>query len=167
MQIQVLAITIGLMALISYFFIAAVFTPDRKVLVPSAERRRTSLVVWMLCFGAVITLGSLWHWPHRVPMSNDRSTVNVTGAQWYWEIDKTKVPLGKPVVFNVHTKDVTHGLGVIDADGRLMFQAQAMPGYVNQVGYVFSHPGTYRVVCLEYCGLAHHDMLTEFAVEDN
>ena len=91
----------------------------------------------------------------------------MTGAQWYWEIDKAEVPLGKPVVFNAHTQDVTHGLGVVDSDGRILFQAQAMPGYVNQVQYIFSRPGTYRVVCLEYCGLAHHDMLSEFkAVND-
>jgi cytochrome c oxidase subunit 2 len=46
----------------------------------------------------------------------------------------------------------------------LLFQVQAMPGYVNQVEYVFDKPGTYHVVCLEYCGVAHHAMTAEFTV---
>lgn len=162
MQITVLVITIGLMGLIAYFFIDAVVASNRDVPTPFTERRRTNLVVSMLAVGVVVTVGSLWHWPHAIANTAGGSTVNVTGAQWYWEIDKAKVPVGKPVVFNAHTSDVTHGFGVVDSDGRLLFQAQAMPGYVNQVAYVFSHPGKYRVICLEYCGLAHHDMLTEF-----
>ncbi|MFV0367862.1 MAG: hypothetical protein ACK5KM_05335 [Hyphomicrobiaceae bacterium] len=162
MQIPVLVITFVLMALISYFFISAVIASTSEQPAPYSERRRTSLILWMLAFGAVVTMGSLWRWPHAIAASDNGATVNITGAQWYWEIDKTEVPLGKPVVFNAHTQDVTHGLGVVDSDGRILFQAQAMPGYVNKVAYVFDRPGTYRVVCLEYCGLAHHDMLTEF-----
>ncbi|MCB1527897.1 MAG: hypothetical protein KDJ45_09365 [Hyphomicrobiaceae bacterium] len=167
MQIPVLIITFALMALIAYFFIGAVIASKSERPTPYTERSRASLMVWMLFFGAVITVASLWHWPHAIAAGDKSTTINVTGAQWYWEIDKAEVPLGKPVVFNAHTQDVTHGLGVVDSDGRILFQAQAMPGYVNQVQYIFSRPGTYRVVCLEYCGLAHHDMLSEFkAVND-
>ena len=43
-------------------------------------------------------------------------------------------------------------------------QTQGMPGYVNQVRYVFERTGTYRVLCLEFCGIAHHDMIGQFDV---
>jgi cytochrome c oxidase subunit 2 len=52
----------------------------------------------------------------------------------------------------------------MDASGRLLLQVQAMPGYVNQVQYTFDTPGTYHVICLEYCGVAHHAMAADFTV---
>ena len=39
-----------------------------------------------------------------------------------------------------------------------------MPGHTNRLAYTFTQPGKYRVLCLEYCGLAHHGMMTEFEV---
>jgi cytochrome c oxidase subunit 2 len=39
-----------------------------------------------------------------------------------------------------------------------------MPGYTNVIRYTFTTPGTYRVRCLEYCGLGHHTMVTQFTV---
>lgn len=90
--------------------------------------------------------------------------VNVTSAQWHWELDRKKVALGKPVEFRVTSTDVNHGFGLYDQAGRLVAQTQAMPGYVNRLTHVFDAPGTYRVLCLEYCGLAHHEMVAEIIV---
>jgi cytochrome c oxidase subunit 2 len=42
-----------------------------------------------------------------------------------------------------------------------------MPGYINQVRYTFTKPGRYRVLCLEYCGLVHHDMTANLRVVAN
>lgn len=119
----------------------------------------------MVLAGIVISSASLARWPHAVvaPMQAG-ATVNVTGAMWYWEIDQDRIPLDVPVVFNARTSDVTHGFGVMDPGGRLLFQVQVVPGYVNQVQHVFRQPGLYRVVCLELCGIAHHAMLSEFTV---
>ncbi len=167
MQMTVLAISVGLMALISFVFIAAIRSGGRAPVAKNIERRRSGLILAMLVAGIVITIASLRPWPQAVAMTADTPTVNVTGGQWYWEIDTTELPLGIPVVFNAHTVDVTHGFGVMDDTGKLLFQVQAMPGYVNQVQYAFDEPGNYNVVCLEYCGLAHHDMITEFTVTAN
>jgi cytochrome c oxidase subunit 2 len=40
----------------------------------------------------------------------------------------------------------------------MVAQAQAMPGYVNRLQVRFTEAGEYEVLCLEYCGLAHHGM---------
>jgi cytochrome c oxidase subunit 2 len=37
-------------------------------------------------------------------------------------------------------------------------QTQAMPGYMNRLRVTFDQPGTYTVLCLEFCGMAHHRM---------
>ena len=59
MQIPVLIITFALMALIAYFFIGAVIASKSERPTPYTERSRASLMVWMLFFGAVITVASL------------------------------------------------------------------------------------------------------------
>jgi cytochrome c oxidase subunit 2 len=64
----------------------------------------------------------------------------------------------------VTSRDVNHGFGIYDASLKLLTQIQAMPGYVNKVHYTFTRPGKYRVMCMEYCGLIHHDMIAELTI---
>jgi len=90
--------------------------------------------------------------------------VHVTGHQWYWEMDKDQASVGQPVVFNVGSGDVNHGFAVYDDDMNVLAQTQAMPGYINKVAYTFQEPGTYHILCLEYCGMSHTRMKTEFHV---
>jgi cytochrome c oxidase subunit 2 len=100
--------------------------------------------------------------------------VNVTGRMWSWELreagatsatSKLTLPAGKIVEFAVTSGDVTHGFGLYDDGGKLLAQTQSMPGYTNHLRYVFESPGRYHVLCLEYCGLAHHAMLAELTVQ--
>lgn len=68
------------------------------------------------------------------------------------------VKAGELVEYRVTSGDATHGFGVYDTKGRLISQTQAMPGYINRLRLRFPAPGTYPVLCLEYCGLGHHVM---------
>ncbi len=72
---------------------------------------------------------------------------------------------GETVEFRVTSVDVNHGAGFYDANGRLVGQTQAMPGYVNRLTLKLEKPGVYTVLCLEYCGPAHHAMKAAFKVE--
>lgn len=69
-----------------------------------------------------------------------------------------EVPAGTLVEFRVTTLDANHGFSLYAPDGALIAQTQAMPGYVNRLRVRFDRPGTYTVLCLEYCGLGHHRM---------
>lgn len=164
MQLYVLAISLSLMSFVSLFFISAVLASGTEKVISSPEERRKKYIWVMFLAGIIITFASLWRYPHTISSSVQAQAINVTGAQWFWKIDKEKVELGKPVVFNVHTSDVNHGMGVLNSDGKLLFQTQAMPGYVNKIEHTFKKPGEYKVICLEFCGVAHHDMITEFEV---
>jgi cytochrome c oxidase subunit 2 len=93
-------------------------------------------------------------------------TVGVTGHQWYWEMDRTEVPAGELVAFEVRSADVNHGFAIYNAANEVVAQTQAMPGYTNVVRHTFREPGTYRVMCLEYCGLAHHNMTQKITVTE-
>jgi cytochrome c oxidase subunit 2 len=68
------------------------------------------------------------------------------------------------VEIRVSTSDVNHGFGLYDAGNRLVAQTQAMPGYTNVIRHRFTGAGTYRVLCLEYCGLGHHTMTAQLVV---
>lgn len=74
------------------------------------------------------------------------------------------LPVGGLVEFRVTSRDVNHGFGIYDPDRTLIAQVQAMPGYVNRLRIRFDKPGTYNVLCLEYCGVAHFIMRTSLEV---
>lgn len=68
------------------------------------------------------------------------------------------VPAGALVEFRVTSFDVNHGFSLYSPAGQLVAQTQAMPGYVNRLRVRLGDPGTYTVLCLEMCGMAHHRM---------
>lgn len=164
MQSTVLIITFVLMAIMIGVFVRAVRAVNADAPMSDVETKRNRLIGIMFIVGVIVTLGSLRQWPHAIPTSDDVIQVKATGALWSWDIDKQELPVGKTVVFSLTATDVNHGFGVIDKEGTLLFQTQAMPGYVNQVKYVFAEPGTYRVICMEFCSVGHHAMTSEFQV---
>lgn len=99
--------------------------------------------------------------------SNPDLTVHVTGRTWSWELSTDQIPVNKKVEFVLETEDVTHGFGIFNEEGKIVAQAQVMPGYANRLRYEFNKPGLYRVLCLEYCGVSHHEMMTSFNVVEN
>ena len=80
-------------------------------------------------------------------------------ATWARDFSPTvTVPARTQVEFRVTTLDVNHGFSLYAPDGHLVTQTQAMPGYVNRLRVTFDEPGTYTVLCLEFCGMSHHRM---------
>jgi len=76
-----------------------------------------------------------------------------------------RIPAGSFVEFRVTSFDVNHGFSVYSPRGQLLAQTQAMPGYVNRLRLRLSERGRYTVLCLEFCGSAHHRMRGVFFVE--
>ena len=95
-----------------------------------------------------------------------RTTVKVSGGQFYWTIVPAVLPAHEEIQFDVTSVDVNHGFGVYDPDGLLIGSVQAMPGYVNDLRLTFDKAGEYRIRCFEYCGLSHHNMIASFRVEN-
>jgi len=164
MQPVVLGVALLLMAVVAMIFIGAVASVNAQSELSNVDQRRRNIIWALVVVGVVAALGTLRPWPHALAEGEDIIQVNATSAQWYWDIDTYELPLNQKIQFNLHAEDVNHGFGVVDASGTLLFQAQAMPGYVNKVQYVFDQPGTYKVICLEFCGVGHHEMIDEFEV---
>jgi len=129
----------------------------------AARWRRGTLWGLVLLFVPTIAY-SLTKTPYPSAGQTAAVVVQATGHQWAWEVTPDTVPAGELVEIRVTGADVNHGFGVYDAGDRLITQAQAMPGYTNVLRYTFTTPGTYRILCLEYCGLGHHTMFSQLVV---
>jgi cytochrome c oxidase subunit 2 len=122
-------------------------------------------VLWGLVGVFVPTIAfSLTRTPYPSAGQTAAVVVQATGHQWTWDVAPDTVPARELVEIRVTGADVNHGLGVYDLNDRLITQAQAMPGYTNVIRHTFATPGTYRILCLEYCGLGHHTMVSKLVV---
>ena len=135
----------------------------------AAHALRGWLFVALVIFGVGVTWATLGQFPIPVqgseaPSAQGAQIVQVTARQWAWDIRPGNVAAGTPVEFRVTSGDVNHGFAIYAPNDRIVIQTQAMPGFTNRLVYTFTTPGTYRILCLEYCGLAHHGMLGEVQV---
>jgi len=122
------------------------------------------LVIFMLA----VTIYTLRDLPYNQPVygeGNEPTVVEVEAFQFGWNMSQTEFSAGEPIEFEVTAADVTHGFGIYDEDMNLLAQTQAMPEYTNTVYITFDEPGTYEILCMEYCGLAHHIMIQEIVVK--
>lgn len=143
-------------------------TAYEKILPKAGGVRRTWFAA-LLALGVAVTAGTLPLMPYPTAQATPAAmqAVTVTGKQWSWEISAKEIKAGVPVEFRVTSSDVNHGFAIYDSKLQVVAQAQAMPGYVNRLRHTFAAPGTYKILCLEYCGLVHHDMMAELVVKPN
>lgn len=124
----------------------------------------TFVVVLMI----VVMVYTLRELPFNQPVyseGNEPVIVDVEAFQFGWKISEKEFDVGQSIEFHVTTADVTHGFGIYDEEMNLIAQTQAMPEYTNVVYITFDEPGTYKILCLEYCGLAHHVMMDQIVVK--
>jgi cytochrome c oxidase subunit 2 len=97
--------------------------------------------------------------------------VDVLAFQWSWRfayegqgvevvgspgnVPELVVPVGQPVRFRLRSADVVHSFYV----PRTLFKRQAIPGRTTEFDLTFEKVGTYQGHCVQFCGLAHADML--------
>ena len=160
-------IGIGLVALVFIYVISrSGGSADAKQVQTRAYAIRRWWFLALVVFGIGVTYASLEPFP--VPDQHaqlaDAQIVDVVGHQWFWQLSRSQITAGTPVEFHVTSADVNHGFAIYAPDDRIVAQTQAMPGFTNRLVYTFTQPGKYRVLCLEYCGLAHHVMASQFEV---
>jgi cytochrome c oxidase subunit 2 len=118
----------------------------------------------VLVAGAVIAITTLSPWPHDARANEVNRHIDVKARQWSWELSSSEARVGEVIEFRVTSEDVNHGFGLYDENKQVLAQIQAMPGFTNKVRYRFDRPGKYEILCLEYCGVAHHGMVAEISV---
>lgn len=108
------------------------------------------------------------------PASQDVYVIDVIGRKWSWEfkypngastINDLRIPEGKNVILRITSADVVHSLWLPEA----RIKQDAVPGRITQISLGAVQPTKegqeYRVICAEYCGTAHSNMLATMKTE--
>jgi cytochrome c oxidase subunit II len=171
LQEAVWLITLLVMAAMAAVFlwvaVGARHAADAEAVQRRAYRLRAGwfwLLIAVIGIVSATTLTAL-PYPDHGSQAASQVIVRVTGAQWAWTIEGPDLVAGQPVEFQATSTDVNHGFGIYDPSMRIVAQTQAMPGYINRLQYTFATPGIYHILCLEYCGLVHHQMMTDLVVK--
>ena len=123
-------------------------------------------LLFLLAAGVLVSAWSLIPFPLQAGVVGAPRAVDVVGRQWSWDLGSHTAQVGESVRFRVTSADVNHGFALYGPDDQIVAQTQAMPGYINELDVTFKQPGLYRVLCLEYCGTAHHGMIAEINVTE-
>lgn len=83
-----------------------------------------------------------------------RYEVHTVARMWMFDPPEITVPPGAELDLYLSAADVVHGYYVEGTNINLM----AVPGAVTYRRVKFDREGTYRILCHEYCGIAHHLM---------
>jgi cytochrome c oxidase subunit 2 len=78
-------------------------------------------------------------------------------------INQLRVPVGRPVVVQLSTKDVIHSFGV----PAMRVKQDAIPGLTTPIWFTPTREGAFDIACSQLCGLAHFRMRGIVAVESD
>ncbi len=95
-------------------------------------------------------------------------TINITGRQWWWQFEyvdslpsnrfrtanEIQIPVGRPVVVNVTSRDVIHSFWIPNLHGK----RDLIPGYTTSLWFQADRQGEFRGQCAEFCGFQHANM---------
>ncbi|NND73982.1 MAG: cytochrome c oxidase subunit II [Ilumatobacter sp.] len=139
---------------------------------PKLEIGLTILPAVILIFVAVPTVGTL------IDLADTDDTdciINVTGQQWWWEIDypvqdgcggisepiitsgQMVIEVGTNVIVRGTSRDVIHSWWIPRLNGK----RDMVPGRVHTNRLQAEAPGIYAGQCTEFCGLSHANMRME------
>ncbi len=96
--------------------------------------------------------------------------IQVTGQKWQWFFtypnghvsNELHVPVARPVKLVMTSEDVIHSLFI----PAFRIKKDVVPGRYSKVWFEATKAGSFPLLCTEYCGTGHSDMLTTVTVHD-
>ena len=76
-------------------------------------------------------------------------------------INRMNLPIGKPVIVFLSTKDVVHSLGL----PQMRVKQDAVPGIVQPVWFTPNQLGEWDIACSQLCGIGHYRMRARYAIQ--
>ncbi|MEK6268506.1 MAG: cytochrome c oxidase subunit II [Planococcus sp. (in: firmicutes)] len=98
--------------------------------------------------------------PGVTQLDDDTYQATIVAMAFGYNAPELRVPVGKEVIFKVTSTDVVHSFTIDNTKVNMM----VVPGRITTKSYTFEKPGTYLILCNEYCGTGHHMMYTEIEV---
>jgi cytochrome c oxidase subunit II len=131
-----------------------------------ADRNVLLEVSWSVVPFALLMIFFVWaaklYYAYGQP-PGDALEISVVARQWMWkfqhpggerEIDELHVPAGRPVRLGMISQDVIHSLYF----PALRIKHDVLPGRYTQLWFTAEAPGTYHLLCAEFCGTSHSEM---------
>lgn len=152
-----------------------IYAMGRQPLEPDPQQDARNHTRWIVWGGLVLPISAMSVvLAFGVPMGQrmlplpvaegDPLQIEVTAHQWRWEVrypdqgirleNEIHIPAGEPVDLQLTSEDVIHAFWVPQLAGKL----DMLPGRVNTLRLEADHPGRYRGVCAEFCGVGHSHM---------
>jgi cytochrome c oxidase subunit 2 len=95
-----------------------------------------------------------------IDKGNNHFEVHMVAKMWAFDPPEVRLPPGADVDFYLSALDVTHGMYIEHTNVNLM----AVPGSVNAARARFDNEGVYSVICHEYCGTGHQNMMGKIII---
>jgi cytochrome c oxidase subunit 2 len=118
----------------------------------------TIFVVIMAIFSVKIWYGI------EIAQPNNGIVVESIGHQWFYTFrydnvhgeipDAMHLEVNVPVTLHVTSSDVIHSFWV----PTMRIKADMVPGLINTLHFTPRNPGTYKIICTEFCGTLHGEM---------
>ena len=167
--------------------------PGWSTRIPRDERVFTWLIVVVGVLMAAFSIGWLFFGSHNVPTRSETTTTDAwaekvaawagthtdargravvpPGEDGYIQAyrfgfypETVVIKAGRPTTLWVSSVDVLHGWSIV-GDGQNI-NLEIAPRHAFAATITPDKPGTYLVVCNEYCGLQHHAMKARIVVEE-
>jgi cytochrome c oxidase subunit II len=87
--------------------------------------------------------------------------VYLVGRMWSW-YPILKLKKGASYTLHLSSTDVNHGFSLYPVN----LNFQVVPGYDYGLRVVPNKAGDFRIICNEFCGIAHHAMVGKVVVEE-
>ena len=158
---------------------------DRGQPIPEQTHGKPKLEIALTILPAVILLGVAIPTVGTIMDLNETSDteciVNVTGQQWWWEIDypvqdgcggigapivtsgQMVIPTETKVLIRGTSRDVIHSFWIPRLNGK----RDMVPGRIHTLRMEADRPGIYAGQCAEFCGLSHANMRMEVVALDD
>jgi cytochrome c oxidase subunit 2 len=76
-------------------------------------------------------------------------------------INQLFLPVGRPVLIHLSSKDVVHSLGMPE----MRVKQDAIPGIIQPVWFTPTRTGRWEIACSQLCGLAHYRMRAFYSIQ--
>lgn len=177
LHVTILSITV-LSALVVFAFAGycvrrfATRTLDRTTANPwNTAAETVPAVGLLLLFLGLFAVGYQQYAAMRAPPAHTLD-IYVTAKQWMWTftypdghstINTLEVPRNTPVKLVMQSRDVIHSFFV----PAFRLKQDVLPGRTTSLWFTATQPGTYPILCAEYCGLEHALMRGVVQVRDD
>jgi cytochrome c oxidase subunit 2 len=128
-------------------------------------------ITWTAIPIVIVLLMFYYGWIAFAPMRKapaNAMRITAIGKMWQWEFDygngmtskELVIPINRAVRLDLLSKDVNHTLFI----PAFRVKEDVVPGYNNFLWFIPQYIGNYEILCTQYCGLLHSNMLSKVRV---